>query len=152
MPVHIEDHHVNRNAERAHLLSEADELKITVLPVTAPPVSECVFRREGNLTADLHEIGNGSLVVVSVCEHVEVLAFTRLACSDPVFPVGLHRHEDMSVALVDDGPAVAGCHSPVEDVPVGGSVIAVKGTGGSEQVAAVVHARMPGHSAHALLR
>ena len=151
MPVHIEDHHVNRNAERAHLLSEADELKITVLPVTAPPVSEGVFRREGNLTADLHEIGNGSLVVVSVSEHVEILAFTRLACSDPVFPVGLHRNEDVPVALVDDGPAVAGCHSPVEDVPVGGSVIAVEGTGGSEQVAAVVHSRMPGHRAHALL-
>ena len=107
VPVHIQNHDIYRDAQGAYFLAESHKLEVRVLPESAPPVSERVFRRKRNLSADLHEILDCSLVVVSICENVEVFPLNAVPACHPVLPVSVLRNENLSVGFVDDGPAVA---------------------------------------------
>ena len=146
VPVHVEDHHVDRDAEGADLLAEVHEFEVGILPEPAPPVAEGILRRQGNAPGHLREIADGSLVIMAVGEHVEVLPVAGRAVGNPVLPVALHGDEHLAGALVDDGPAVTGSDAFVKGIPCLGVVtrIAVERAGRAEQVPAVVHAGMPG--------
>ena len=90
---------------------------------------------------------------MSVGKEVEVEDIAFGTDGDPFFPVGVVRHEDMALALIDDGPAVAGDDAGlhrvvVVDVVRSGAL--VEGTRGSHQVAFVFLSIMPvdGLAAH----
>ena len=106
VPIHIQNHHIDRDVQRADLLSKPHELEVRILPETAPPVAKGIFRRHRDASPDLGEVGDGSLVVVTVGEQVKVLTISRVTVGDPIFPIGIDRHEYLPVRLVDDRPSV----------------------------------------------
>ena len=56
VPIHIQNHHVDRDVQRADLLSKPHELEVRILPETAPPVAKGIFRRHRNTTSDSGEV------------------------------------------------------------------------------------------------
>ncbi len=148
VPVHIDNHHVHRNAHRTYLLAEVDKLEIGVLPIAAPPVTEHIFRRQRNASRYLRVVRKRRLVIVAVGEYVQILTFAFRACRHPVLPVRLARLEELARTFVDYRPAVAGEDSLLPRVVFGIDMVAsgrpVEGSGRAEQVAAVVGSRGPG--------
>ena len=145
VPIHIQNHHIDRDVQRADLLSKPHELEVRILPETAPPVAKGIFRRHRDASSDLGEVGDGSLVVVTVGEQVKVLTISRVTFGNPIFPIGIDRHKDLSVRLIHDGPAVPRDDSLVVRFLGLGTVATVQRPRRSEQIAAVIHPRMPSH-------
>ena len=148
VPVHINDHDVDRELAVTELFAQGEELLVGVGPVTAPPVTEDILRRHRNLAGDLGEVGQGGLVVVAVGKDVQVLGFAAFRTDgNPLTPVGRIIDKQVALALVHDSPAVAGDDTGLHRVVVVDMVRSgalVKRTGGTHQVAGVLLAVVPG--------
>ena len=56
VPVHVDDHHIYRNAEVLEMSGQVDEFEIGILPISAPPVAKGVFWRERYPSRNLREV------------------------------------------------------------------------------------------------
>ena len=70
VPVHIDNHHIHRDIVGFEGFRKVKQLVIGVFPIAAPPVAECVFRRERNASGYLCEVTESRCVVVTVTEEV----------------------------------------------------------------------------------
>ena len=145
MPVHVYDHDIYRDVEVLEVPGQVYELEIRVLPVAAPPVAECVFRRERYLSGDFREVPEGGLVVMPVAEEIEVLPVCAVPALHPVLPVAVHRDEHVPAALVYHGPAVLRDYARVVRVDDGLSVAPVQGPGSTEEIPGGVCPGIPFH-------
>ena len=151
VPVHVDDEHVGGDVIGVEVLRQVHQFGIGVQPIAAPPVSQGVFGREGDAAGDLHEVAKGLCVLVAVCEDVPVDTLAFGALFHPVFPVGIHRHQQVAVGFIYQSPSVAGDDSGVEGV-LGqpalrvvdvDSVVSVEGAAGAEQVAGGIVPGLP---------
>ena len=141
----IYDHDIYRDVEVLEVPGQVYELEIRVLPVAAPPVAECVFRRERYLSGDFREVPEGGLVVMPVAEEIEVLPVCAVPALHPVLPVAVHRDEHVPAALVYHGPAVLRDYARVVRVDDGLSVAPVQGPGSTEEIPGGVCPGIPFH-------
>ena len=143
VPVHVDNHHIHRDAVGLEGSGEVHKLIIRVLPVTAPPVAEGVFRRERNAAGHLHKVAEGGGVVVSVSEEIQVFRLLVLTADNPSVPVFFDFFIDRAAAFIDHGPAGAGDNSLLERVIMGRMLhhveapAAIQGPGCAEKVPGV---------------
>ena len=106
MPVHIDDHHINRNVECLEMICKIKEFIVGVLPITAPPISESILWRKRNPTCNLCKICQGSHIVMTISKHIKVLSVLVIAALHPIFPVAVYRNEEMTLTLIHYSPSV----------------------------------------------
>ena len=82
---------------------------------------------------------------MTVGEQVKVLPVSGVSIRDPMSPIRVNRHKHLSVRLIHDGPAVPRDDSLVVRFLGLGTVATVQRPRRSEQIAAVIHPRMPSH-------
>ena len=105
MPVHVHHEHVKRNIVRSHLIHEGAELLVRICPVARPPVAECETRRQRHLAGEDCEVLQRSLIVMTICHEIPVLALTGLSF---LHPSPLRIVKQKVLGLVDQSPSVAG--------------------------------------------
>ena len=147
MTVHVDDHHVHRNPPLAHFAAQVEHLLISVDPVTAPPIAQRVLGRQGDFPGHLHEIAQRGRIIVPIGEDVPVEPVALGTLGNPVLPIGIDFFEQVPLAFVHDGPAVARQDAVLELRLALGEFLkaqaAVQGARGALEVAAVGESRMP---------
>ena len=86
MPVHVDNEHIERDIICMELVHESSKFLVCIGPVAGPPISECESWRERHLAGKDCEVLKGSLVVMSICHEIPILAlpFRSFCCPCPV--------------------------------------------------------------------
>ena len=125
MPVHID----NRYRERKALIFKAfHQFLISffcIFIVTAPPVSECVARNHGTLSAQAGKVSERLQIVMPVSPEIDVDASFAPGLNPPVFP------DSQRAAVVHYREAVTAHDSVIQR---NSAVRFIQGTGGSPQI------------------
>ena len=147
MPVHVHNHHVHWNAALPHFMPKVKYFLVRESPVTAPPVTQCVLWRKGDLACYLCEIFQGRSIIVAVSEKVPVNAVSFRALCNPVLPVGFRGLKKVAGTLIYNCPAVPGDDSVFQPFCVKGGLLkpkaAIQGACGALEVALWLHSGSP---------
>ena len=112
MPVHVDNHYVERYLIGLEVVNELAEFLVGVEPVARPPVAERVARGKRNFSGKEGVILQGFLVIMAVSHEIPVLAAVLRAFLYP-FPV-LVAVEQEAFGVINESPAVGGQESVLE--------------------------------------
>ena len=72
MPVHVENHHIERDVVLVDFGHEIDEILLRVALILAVPIAQCIERWQRLAASHLDVIGKGTFVVVAIAKEVVV--------------------------------------------------------------------------------